>query len=222
MNDFENTTPQKEPIVGEGKLGLIELIYGAIASPVALFRKISGNVPLFYSFVIFIAVVLLSSVMNSLIPPDLSKVTPEYSEILSKARPFFGIIGALFGLMFWFIKAGVLQVFGELFGGRGRAMETLAVLALSGIPGVLSIPFQVISYFTAGAGIGNVLYILASIISLIWTLVLLVIGIREIQGISTFRAFATVFSPFLIMGLLLIILITGLVITLLPMANTLG
>jgi len=126
------------------------LIYGVLFNPVNTFRRISENPPLLHGFLIFFGVVTLTSLTNTLIPPNISDVA-ELNTVLARTRPLIGIVGALISLIGWFLGAGLFQLLAEFFGGKGRAVGVLTVLALAGIPKVLVIPFQVINYFLAGA-----------------------------------------------------------------------
>ncbi|MCL4439762.1 MAG: YIP1 family protein, partial [Firmicutes bacterium] len=110
-------------------------------------------------------------------------------------RPYIGIIGALLAFIGWFMQAGVFHLFAELLGGRGRAVGVLTVLAFADIPRVLVIPFQVISVILVDSLFGRFLTVAVSLLAFIWWAVLLVIGLREIQGFSTGRAVAALLIP---------------------------
>lgn len=191
-------------LIEEKSLGLAELVYGVLFNPVKTFRSISKNPPLLHGFLIFFGVVILTSLTNTLAPLSFSP-TAELDTTLARTRSLIGIIGAIFALIGWFVEAGLFQLVAEFFGGKGRAVGVLTVLALAGIPKVLVIPFQVVSYFLAGSFFGRFLVIAASIIVFIWWAVLLVIGLREIQKFSTARSLATLLIPLGILGLIIII-----------------
>lgn len=192
------------PLDNQGSLGLAELIYGVLFSPVKTFRRISKEPPLLHGFLIFFGVLILTSLTNTLVPPSLPNST-ELNTTLARTRPFIGIIWALFALLGWFLEAGLFQLLAEFFGGKGRAVGVLTVLALAGIPKVLAIPFQVFSYFLEGSLLGRSFVIAASIIAFLWWAVLLVIGLREIQEYSTARSLATLLIPLGILVLTIII-----------------
>jgi len=196
----------KDMMEVESRPGLAELVYGILFTPSATFRRVADDPPLFHGFIIFLTVTILTSLTASLIPPDVS-IPPEFADAYAKVRPFMGIMGALLAFIFWFIQAGVLQVIAEFFEGQGRAIGVLTVLALADIPRVLVIPFQIISYFSAGSFFGSFLTVMASLIALVWWLVLSVIGIREIQRFSTGKAVVTLLTPLAVI-IIVIVLIT--------------
>lgn len=191
-------------------LGLAELIYGVLFNPVKTFRRISPNPPLLQGFMIFFGVVILTSLTNIVLPSSLSE-SAELNTALARSRPFIGIFGALIAIIAWFVEAGLFQLLAEFFGGKGRAVGVLTVLALAGIPKVLVIPFQVTSYYLAGSLFGRFPVIAASIIAFIWWAGLLIVGLREIQEFSTARAIATLVIPLGILALILITVILALI-----------
>lgn len=203
------------PLTDQGSPGLAELVYGVLFNPVKTFRSISKHPPLFHGFLIFFGVVILTSLTNTLAPLSLS-ASAELNSALARTKSFIGIIGALFALIGWFVEAGLFQLLAEFLGGRGRAVGVLTVLALAGIPKVLVIPFQVISYLLAGSLFGRFLVIAASIIIFVWWAVLLVIGLREIQEFSTARSVATLLIPLGILGLTVVVFVLTLVGLIIP------
>lgn len=207
------------PLMDQGSPGLAELIYGVLFNPVKIFRSISKHPPLFHGFLIFFGVVILTSLTNTLAPLNFA-APAELNTALARTRFLIGIIGALFALIGWFVEAGLFQLLAEFFGGRGRAVGVLTVLALAGIPKVLVIPFQVISFLLAGSLFGRFLFIAASIIIFIWWAVLLVIGLREIQEFSTARALATLLIPLGILGLTVVVFAIALVGLIIPFLGT--
>lgn len=205
--------PEPEPAVaGTGnRTGFAELVYGILFAPVATFRKIAVEPPLLYGFAVFLSVTILTSVVSSLVPSDFSNGSAEIADILSKTRPFIGIIGALLAITGWFVQAGVFQLFAELFGGKGRAIGVLTVLAFADLPRLVAIPFQVIGFFLAGSFGGKFITVAVSLAVFVWWAVLLVIGLREIQHYSTGRAVATVLIPLGVLLLTIIIFTAALV-----------
>ncbi len=228
MSDFEiiperDHKPEQngnEVNISEASLGFAELIYGVIFTPTATFRSISANPPLRHGFIAFFIIVALTSLVNIFLPPDFSKVPPEFREALVKAGPFIGLIGALLAFMSWFIQAGVFQLFAEFLGGKGRATGVLTVLALADIPRVLVIPFRVLGHFTATSVLGTFLTAAVGLGVFIWGVILLVIGLREIQEFSTGKAVATLLVPFGFAVLAVIIFLISFVGAVVPFANT--
>lgn len=185
------------------KPGFFELIYGTLFNPVDTFTKVSHDPPLFKGFIIFMISLLLTSVSRILLPQDIADMPPEIAGIFSQVGPSIAVFGAIITLIFWFIQAGILQVVAELLGGRGTAIGVLTILALSGIPAVLAIPFHVAGYFLSESILGRFLAIAGSLLSFVWWVVILVLGLRQVHGYSTGKAVVTVVAP--IITLLLII-----------------
>ncbi|MDT3700103.1 MAG: Yip1 family protein [Thermincola sp.] len=204
-----------EELKDQSVLGLAELIYGVLFSPVRTFRRISDNPPLFHGFLVFFGVLFLTTLTNILVPSSIMTPT-ELNLVLARPRLLIGIMGAFLTLIGWFVQAGLFQLLAEFFGGKGRAMGVLTVLALARLPRVLMIPFYVLSYLLADSYFGRFFIIAASIIAFIWWAVLLVIGLREIQLFSTARALATLSIPLVILGLTFIVFAMALVGLVLP------
>lgn len=210
--------PTATVVNNQGLAGLVELVYGVLFIPVQTFRRISENPPLLYGFLIFVTVAVLTSLVNTLTPPSLTN-SAELTTVLSRTRPFIGIISVIFALTAWFMEAGLFQLLAEFFGGKGKAVGVLTVLALAAVPKVLVIPFQVFSYLSAGSAVGRFLVIAASLAAYVWWAVLLVIGLREIQRFSTARSVATLLIPLGIFGVALAIFILALVGLIIPFAG---
>lgn len=214
--------PEPEPMLAavnnRGLAGLIELVYGVLFSPVQTFRRISQDPPVFFGFLIFLTVIILTSLVSSLTPPSLTK-SAELTAILAQTRPVIGIISVIFALIAWFMEAGLFQLLAEFFGGKGRAVGVLTVLALAGVPKVLVIPFQVISYLSGGSPVGRFLVIAASLAAFVWWAVLLVIGLREIQKFSTARSVATLVIPMGILAITVLVFALALVGLIIPFAG---
>ena len=200
-------------------LRFVELVYGILFNPKVTFSKIAPEPPLFLSFCILMLVVVLTATVNILIPNELENLPTTYAAILSKVGPFLGIIGAIITIVFWFVRAGILQLVAELLGGKGRATGVLAVLALAEIPKVMAIPFQVISYFTTSSFISKFIMIFAALAVFIWSIVILVIGFREVQQLSTGRTILALVLPAVAFVLLLMVFAISLVAIVAPLAG---
>ena len=202
------------------RLGLVELIYGVLFSPTAAFARVSRENQLFNGFVLFLAVTLVSSVVNFIGARDFSDLPPEFAGAFTEAGPYMGILAAVFAFISWFVQAGILQVFAELLGGKGRALQVLTVLALAGIPKAFAIPFQVLGFFFSGSMISTFLSVAVSLSVIIWSLALMVIGLREVHGFSTGRAAAVFALPLGALGLAFLIMVLSLAGFLIPLINS--
>lgn len=209
----EPNAPNMDNQEGEipNPMGFADLVYGVLFNPAATFRSISQEPPVFQGFIIYLVIVGLTSLVNALVPPDVSGMSPEVGQIIATLGPFIGIIAALFSFLAWIIKAGVYQLFAELLGGKGRAVGVLTVLALADLPRVLVIPFQIISFYAAESFLSGFLTIAVSLAGFVWGLVLLVIGFREIHQFSTGKAIVNLLIPLGIMLFVIIIMVFALV-----------
>ncbi|HWI54071.1 MAG TPA: Yip1 family protein [Desulfobacteria bacterium] len=203
--DYTMGENEEGPEKREGP-GVFELIYGVLFNPVRTFRSIADDPPVFHGFLIFILVLIITSLVNILLPQDLAEMPPELAGVASQAGPSIVIVGAIMTTVLWFVQAGVLQVIAELLGGRGKAVGVLTVLALAGIPGLLMVPFRVAGYFLAESFAGSFLTIAGALLTYVWWVVLLVLGLRETQRFSTLKAVAAIIAP--IVGIVLIITVT--------------
>lgn len=199
MSDLEQDKETAYP-------GLVELLYGVIFAPTAAFRRMSQEPPLFYGFIVFSGVAVLTSLVKNLVPPEVSNLPPEFADILTKAGPYLGLVSIILAFLGWFVQAGVFQLTAEFMGGTGRATGVLTVLAFADIPRVLIIPLQIISYFAANTLPGRFLGVAGSLGVIIWSAILLVIGLREVQRIPTGKAIAILVIPVgILMGIIVIL-----------------
>lgn len=183
--------------------GLAELIYGVLFSPVSTFRLMAANPPIRFGFVVFLGVLVMNLLAETLIPQQVSDLPAEFMATLNRMGPYLGVIGAVFSLVGWFVQAGILQILAEFFGGRGKAVGVLTVLAFSTLPGVLVIPFRVVAYFAPTSVLSSLITLLVSLVVLVWWGIIVIIGIREIHQFSTGKALATLFIP---LGVLVLVL----------------
>lgn len=202
------------------KTGFFELIYGTLFNPVETFTKVSRNPPLFQGFIIFIISVLLISVSRILLPQDMADLSPEVAGIISQAGPSVAVLSAIIALVFWFIQAGILQVVAELLGGRGSAVGVLTILALAGIPGVLAIPFQVAGHFLSESFLGSFLALAGNLFSIIWWVIILILGIRQVHGFSTGKSVITVIAPIITFFLIIIVMVITMFAFISPLINS--
>ncbi|MBU7007337.1 Yip1 family protein [Phosphitispora fastidiosa] len=223
MNDMNDMSDMSDLPLDDSKdrLGFVELIYGVLFSPTATFAKVSRENHLFNGFVIFLTITLVSSVVNYLGARNFSDLPPELAGAFTEAGPYMGILAVVFAFIGWFVQAGILQVFAELLGGEGRALQVLTVLALAGIPKAFAIPFQVLGLFISGSMVSTFLSVAVSLLVITWFLVLMVIGLREVQGFSTGRAAAVFVLPLAALGLAFLIIVLSLAGFFIPLINSL-
>lgn len=204
-------------------MSLIDVIYGLLFAPTATFRKISHRPPLGYAFIVFTAVTLISTLIAVWAPPVsprlASDMPGQMSRVMMSMLPYFGLMGAVFAFLNWFVLAGVFQLFSEFFGGRGRALGVLAVLGLSELPGIFTGPINLITHFMEQSSLSIFISVSSGLLILIWRFILIVIGLRAVQEYSTGRAVITVLAPGIILFLLAVAMVIAMVGVMIPMIN---
>ncbi|MCK9591595.1 MAG: YIP1 family protein [Methanoregula sp.] len=175
----------------------VELIKGFVLSPVETFRKVTDT-DYRDTLVYFLVLVLINTVLSVLILLFSGSSISAYYGILKS----FGIgtmsefvivviaVQMVIGsLVLLFIGAAWLHLWVYLFGGRKGYRETLKALAFGETPALLLgwIP-------------------LVGILAGIWSLVLSVLGVRELHGITNGRALGAVIIAVIIPLLLLVLL----------------
>lgn len=140
----------------------------------------------------------------------------------------WGIIGLCVfvgGLVGWFISgiyAGLINWTGKWLKGQGDAKSILNVMAYAYIPSILSLillvpelsiygveVFKTDGDITSAGIFSNILFYSALIIEVIlgiWTVILLIIGVAEVQNFSIGRSVVNLLLPILIIFLPLLLL----------------
>jgi hypothetical protein len=120
------------------------------------------------------------------------------------AAIFGGIIGLVFLALGVLLIAGIYHLFAMMFGARGGYVGTFRAVVYAWSPMILVTLLNLVLIIAVPAAVqvGGIL----SLIVLIWSFVLLVIGVREIHGLSTGAAFGVAVIPTIIMiGLVLLL-----------------
>ncbi len=180
----------------------IEKVRGFVFNPAETYRK-SKEDPIGNALIYFILLVVINAILSTLVllaginamnlPDTIPGLKAIFPEIL-----FVGlIVGGIIGV---FIGGAWLHIFVWLLGGRKGYFQTVKTLTYGTTPGLL---------------IGWIPLI--GIIGLIWDLILVVIGIRELQEMSTERSVAAVL---LAVGVVLAIIIVSAALFLLPVTRT--
>ena len=173
-----------------------ELIKGFILSPVETFRKVKdtdyGDTLVYFLILVLINTILSIPVMLFLLPSAwFSGIFTLFG--LGTLSGFWFVIFAVMmiiaSVVFLFIGSAWLHLWVYVFGGRNGYRETLKALAFGDTPALL-------------LGWIPMIGILAGI----WALVLSVLGVRELQGISTGRALGAVLVAVIIPLLILVLL----------------
>jgi len=166
------------------RMEYFELIKGFVLSPVETFQKVRdtdyGN-----SLVYFLVLVLINTVLSvPIMLVTLSSMWTVFNGMFQRLGfgtltgfgiVMFAVMMIIGALVLLFIGAAWLHLRVYLFGGRKCYRETLKALAFGETPALL---------------LGRIP--LVGMLGGIWSLVLFIPGVRELQGISTNRALGAV------------------------------
>jgi hypothetical protein len=176
---------------------LIETTKQVLSQPAAFFRSmpVTGGVssPLLYAIIVGYVGLFASSIYNlvfrSVLTSSLSRMGGN-SDMERLASYMQGGAGLVVNLIFGpvFIAVGVFLSAGIFH---------LALLALGGAARGFEATFRVAAYCQA-ASIFNIIPGCGGLVGLVYTIVLLVIGLSEAQGISRGKAAAAVLVPFVL------------------------
>lgn len=210
--------------------GLFDLVYGVLFNPVATFKKIKEGPPLPYAALLFFllagsnAVASLSffrSAVTDFPAADLAPVIQALSGLL----PFIVFFALVFAGLRWFLYGAVLHLVAEIWGGKGSPRGTLTIYALAALPGVFLITVELLLRLLrvpdiAAAALSGI----TGFGVLVWGVVLLVLGLREVHGFSTGLAALTVLTPVAVLIVLVMLSIAAVMVlagTLFPLLDVL-
>lgn len=179
-------------------MNYLELIKGFFLLPVETFRTVKDT-DYRDTLVYFLILVLIYTVLSvPIMLVSLSLMWPVFNGMFGRlgigTLTGFGIVSIavvmiIVALVFLFIGAAWLHLWVYLLGGRKGYRETLKALAFGDTPALLLGWIPLVG-FLAG----------------IWSLVLSILGIRELHGISTARALGAVIIAVAIPLLILVLL----------------
>ncbi len=109
-------------------------------------------------------------------------------------------VGALFGWIFFYIYSGVLcWTASKILGGTAEEDDYKTILAWSIVPMIVSVVFSLLNIFvfhdSESSQFISYTMIAAELLLAVWTLVLLVKGIKVIQSFSTLKAIINIVLP---------------------------
>lgn len=171
---------------------LVTKVKGFFLSPVETFRQ-SKNDSTESVFVYFGVLLLINAILSAIITAvGLAVLPSQFASLLGVALPVAVFVLILIcGFVFTLVFAAWLHLWVSIFGGHNGIMQTINAVIYGGTPRLLLgwIPF-------------------IGIIFSLWSLVLTVLGIRELQDLSTTKAILVVFIA-IIIPLIVIILIAA-------------
>lgn len=195
--------------------GFLDTIYGVLFDPANTFRGLAPQPPVLLTVIIFFLVNLTLSLMGYIVIARLLLVgnaTPLAQWFLHGLGPLL-VLGALvFCFGKWFVHSSVLNLLAELLGGRGRARSVLVVYGLAGIPMALLVPALMFFLLLLPPEFPGLFFSVSVALGLAtWSVALLVVGIREVHGLTTNRAALVVGIPVAAMAAVAIICLVLLV-----------
>jgi len=214
-NGDENvySAEQKDNIINSGnqvKSGILDIVYGVLFDPVRTFAGFAQKPPIVPVIIIFLALNLAEAVTSLFIAPayfDNMSDLPGFTGAGTKQAvlSFVVLAGFSFGLLKWFLMAGLLHLLADLYGGRGTARSVWAVYGAAGLPAVVMIPVQLMITFFISGGLTDLITGLLAMGLYVWGVLLLIIGLREVHRLSTGRAVLAVLTPGLMILLLALV-----------------
>jgi len=176
------------------EIGFGEKVKGFLLSPVETFQKVKDEdlgplmkyfviLTLIFSILMAVIMIGLSSAMLSLLPVKLPFMAGAAAGGLTAVVTFITLlISLLIGL---FIGAAIVHIFVYLLGGKKGYTQTVKAMGYGMTPSLLLgwIPF-------------------IGIIVSIWALIVEIIGVRELQEMSTGKAVLAVILPGIIIGII--------------------
>ena len=191
---------------GEETPGFLELVYGVLFEPGKTMERVVLRPPLGMTLLIVTILSLLGATMGLLTASRAldesfsAAVVGQFLPALQAMAPFAIILGLLWGYVKWFGYSAIIHLAADLLGGRGSARGVFAVTGLAGLPAIFMVPLQFLAYWI---GTGNmaatVLLGLAGLAVGIWSIILLVIGLKQAHALSTGRSLLVVLSPVLVL-----------------------
>lgn len=195
-------------------------VAGVLFSPSGTLREIGRRGAIIPAMALVVLIVAISSagqvavlLLTLFEAPGFSSELPAFETGPIIAMQLTGILWNLvWGPVMWTILAGILYGVAYLLGGRGRFISLWAASGFSLAPQMLVAPLASAPELSAAFGVGwqllSWLVVMpVTIAALIWTVVLVVISIRETMSLSTGRSLGVVgilFAGMVVLGILLL------------------
>ena len=165
----------------------LEIVYDVLFRPVQAMRQISWERRVWGGAAAFLLGALVSS---GAVFSGLSAAGYSRGFILLLLLYVMGSV------VIWFLGTGALQLFAELFGGRGRGLSLLAALGFAHLPRIFLAPLWLLTMFMP-AGPAAMIGMLVLLAVSVWVLILEMLAIRETHNFSTGVACAVLVAPVL-------------------------
>lgn len=197
---------------GEGVVSLLsalaDLVAGVYLHPVRTFREVASNAPVGRALFLYLLVSAAGALMAVLTTPRLAP----HQQLAAVSGGLGSAVAVLFlawALAKLFVYSGLLHLIAEFFGGRGSAREVFTVYGLASLPTLILIPWHLLVTWLPGyLRVGLTVPVALGIF--VWTVVLLILGVREVHGLTTARAALVVLVPPAVLALGVLVTAAGL------------
>ncbi|MBE3587362.1 MAG: YIP1 family protein [Thermoanaerobacteraceae bacterium] len=205
-NLTETITGVHAPGTGEGggpggePPGFLDLVYGVFFDPAGIFRRVASRPPLLSAVLIFTLVNLVGAVMGVLTGYRLTVPGmgdhPGMGWMMKAAAPWMAVAGLVFQYLEWFVFSALFHLTAGLLGGQGRPVGVLTVTALAALPSLIMVPVDMLLMLSGARGaVFTAITALLGLLVLVWSVVLVVMGMKEVHRFSTARAMGAVLLP---------------------------
>ena len=185
-----------------------QVTYALITHPTLAMRMVRTTKALGTGIVMLLAASISSAVAFTLLKAEATG--PKAPAVLIT----YVAIVLVTSFVWWLFMGGLIHASAGLMGGYGNFPRFLAAGGLALAPFTLCTP--IVLLLSLLGGLGGVLYIMPiQPLILIWSWVLLIIGIKEIYGLSVGSAVVASLLPILIIAALMLASIATLVVTVL-------
>jgi len=196
--------------------GFLETVYGVLFDPAATFRRMREEPPLGLTIGVVTLVNAATALMSVLTVGALPGGPSEFEVTLSRLAPVIALAGFLLWYLKWLGYGAVLHLTAQLLGGEGGPRTTLVAYGLTGLPSLFLLPLQgLMAVLRPGGTAESLLTAVFGLAVFIWSVVLLVLALREMHNLTTGRAVAVVAAPaavlLLSLGLMIMLTVLGLI-----------
>lgn len=202
---------------GTKAMGFLEIIYGMIVEPKATLRYLSTA----RTFLPALAFVVILALFNAFVGIGEMKEMPELARLPVDISNFAGpitLLAVFLALIGWFVDVAAVSLFAQLLGGAGNGRALLSGYAFASIPMLIA---AILDFLLNALGLGGFFSGLVSLAGFIWTLVLQVWAVREIEQVSLGRAILAYCAFPLIILFMILTLIVFVIIALAPVMDQL-
>ncbi len=177
-------------------LNLVERVKGFLLNPIETFQKARPDA-LGYAFKYFIILLVIYAILSTIVAwavgQAIQDIFPGFPGMGELSLPLVFVMTVVGGIIGVFIGGAWLHLWVYVFGARRGINETIKSVMYG------STPTYVIGWIP-----------IVSIIGAIWSFVLVILGVRELQEISTGKAIAAVIIAIIIPLIIIIVLAAAL------------